>query len=78
MIRHIENKCSPRSDADRSVVVNLYPFQQTVAAGADRATAIENIDIVGPALIRSAAKNHAYVTVLTQPEQYQAVIAALR
>jgi phosphoribosylaminoimidazolecarboxamide formyltransferase / IMP cyclohydrolase len=59
------------------VVVNLYPFQQTVAAGADRATAIENIDIGGPALIRSAAKNHAHVTVLTQPEQYQAVIAAV-
>ena len=59
------------------VVANLYPFQQTVAAGADRATSIENIDIGGPALIRSAAKNHAYVTVLVHPEQYTAVISAL-
>ncbi|MDP6351220.1 MAG: bifunctional phosphoribosylaminoimidazolecarboxamide formyltransferase/IMP cyclohydrolase [Alphaproteobacteria bacterium] len=56
------------------VVVNLYPFEDTVAAGADAATCIENIDIGGPALIRSAAKNHAGVAVVTAPSDYQAVI----
>ena len=53
------------------VVVNLYPFEQTVVSGADRATIIENVDIGGPAMIRSAAKNHAYVTVLTSPADYR-------
>src|SRR5215813_4602867 len=47
------------------VVVNLYPFQQSVAKGADRDEVIENIDIGGPSMVRSAAKNHAYVTILT-------------
>ena len=60
------------------VVVNLYPFRETVAAGADRAECIENIDIGGPALIRAAAKNHEFVTVVTDPDDYQAVIAELR
>ena len=52
------------------LVVNLYPFAQTVAGGADRETCIENIDIGGPALIRGAAKNHAHVAVITDPAQY--------
>lgn len=52
------------------VVVNLYPFAQTVKSGADFATCVENIDIGGPALIRAAAKNHDFVTVLTDPGQY--------
>lgn len=56
------------------VVINLYPFEQTVAAGADRATAIENIDIGGPAMIRSAAKNHRFVAVVTDPADYQTLI----
>jgi phosphoribosylaminoimidazolecarboxamide formyltransferase/IMP cyclohydrolase len=43
------------------VVVNLYPFAQTVARGADRAEVIENIDIGGPSMVRSAAKNHQFV-----------------
>ncbi|MFP6759859.1 MAG: bifunctional phosphoribosylaminoimidazolecarboxamide formyltransferase/IMP cyclohydrolase [Alphaproteobacteria bacterium] len=59
------------------VAINLYPFEQTVAAGADFDACIENIDIGGPALIRSAAKNHAFVTVLTDPADYPAVIEAL-
>ncbi len=59
------------------VVVNLYPFEETVARGANFADCIENIDIGGPAMLRSAAKNHASVTVLTQPEQYELVLAAL-
>src|SRR5690606_36124617 len=45
--------------------VNLYPFEETVAAGADYATGVENIDIGGPAMTRAAAKNHAYVTVVS-------------
>jgi phosphoribosylaminoimidazolecarboxamide formyltransferase/IMP cyclohydrolase len=59
------------------VVVNLYPFEATVAAGADAETTIENIDIGGPALIRAAAKNHDFVAVLTDPAQYAEVAAAL-
>jgi len=51
------------------VVVNLYPFEATVARGASYADCVENIDIGGPAMIRSAAKNHAHVAVLTEPEQ---------
>ena len=56
------------------VVVNLYPFEQTVAAGADFETCIENIDIGGPTLIRAAAKNHESVTVVTDPADYRAVM----
>ena len=59
------------------VAVNLYPFEATVAAGAAFADAVEQIDIGGPALIRAAAKNHDFVAVLTDPAQYEEVIAAL-
>src|SRR5215813_11286630 len=59
------------------VVVNLYPFEATVARGADFATCIENIDIGGPALIRASAKNHDFVTVVVDPADYAAVIAEL-
>ncbi len=61
------------------VVVNLYPFESTVA-GADctLAEAIENIDIGGPALVRAAAKNHAAVTVMVDPGDYAAVIEEMR
>jgi len=59
------------------VVVNLYPFRETLAKGAQRAECIENIDIGGPALIRAAAKNHDFVTVVTDPSQYDAVSAEL-
>jgi phosphoribosylaminoimidazolecarboxamide formyltransferase / IMP cyclohydrolase len=59
------------------VAVNLYPFEATVARGADFPTTIENIDIGGPALIRAAAKNHDFITVLTDPDDYAAVIAEL-
>jgi len=52
------------------LAVNLYPFEATVAGGADFATCIENIDIGGPALIRAAAKNHAFVTVVVDPADY--------
>ncbi len=61
------------------VVVNLYPFQVTIAhPDVTLVDAIENIDIGGPTLIRGAAKNHDHVAVLTSPEQYDAVAAAIR
>ncbi|MBL4759090.1 MAG: bifunctional phosphoribosylaminoimidazolecarboxamide formyltransferase/IMP cyclohydrolase [Rhizobiales bacterium] len=70
-----------RADHDISaidlVVINLYPFEETVAAGSDFATIIENIDIGGPAMIRSAAKNHASVTVITDPDDYASVLGEL-
>ncbi|MFM9827322.1 MAG: bifunctional phosphoribosylaminoimidazolecarboxamide formyltransferase/IMP cyclohydrolase [Sphingomonas sp.] len=59
------------------VVVNLYPFEATVAKGAERAEIIENIDIGGPSMVRSAAKNHAFVTILTTPADYDALVAEL-
>ncbi len=60
------------------LIVNLYPFEETVAKGADLATCIENIDIGGPAMIRAAAKNHAAVTVLVDPSDYEAVLAEMK
>jgi phosphoribosylaminoimidazolecarboxamide formyltransferase/IMP cyclohydrolase len=59
------------------VVVNLYPFEATVAGGAMRDTVIENIDIGGPSMIRSAAKNHAHVAVVTDSADYGALLAEL-
>ena len=59
------------------VVVNLYPFEQTVAGGADFATCIENIDIGGPSLIRGAAKNHDFVTVVVDADDYDELLAEL-
>lgn len=57
------------------VVVNLYPFEATVARGADRHDIIENIDIGGPSMVRSAAKNHAFVAITTDPSDYPLLIA---
>ena len=59
------------------LVVNLYPFEATVAKGADYDTAIENIDIGGPAMIRAAAKNHGFVAVVTDTEDYDALLQEL-
>ncbi len=59
------------------VVVNLYPFEATVAKGAVFDACIENIDIGGPALIRAAAKNHGDVTIVVEPEDYAAVMAEM-
>jgi phosphoribosylaminoimidazolecarboxamide formyltransferase/IMP cyclohydrolase len=59
------------------VVVNLYPFEATVAAGKPFEACVENIDIGGPALIRSAAKNHDFVTVVTEPADYETVMAEM-
>ena len=60
------------------VVVNLYPFEATIAKNASYDETIENIDIGGPAMIRSAAKNHAYVTVVVDPADYAPVLEAIR
>jgi phosphoribosylaminoimidazolecarboxamide formyltransferase/IMP cyclohydrolase len=60
------------------VVVNLYPFRETVAAGAGEDEAIEKIDIGGPAMVRAAAKNFASVGVVVRPSRYAAVLAELR
>ena len=75
-------------DADREafdiglidiVVVNLYPFQETVAKpDVTWEDAIENIDIGGPTMVRSAAKNHKHVSILTNPDQYEEFIQALK
>jgi phosphoribosylaminoimidazolecarboxamide formyltransferase/IMP cyclohydrolase len=59
------------------LVVNLYPFEATVAKGAPFDDCIENIDIGGPAMIRAAAKNHADVAVVVEPDDYTAVLAEL-
>jgi len=59
------------------LVVNLYPFEATVAKGASDEDCIENIDIGGPAMIRAAAKNHADVAVVVEPEDYAALLAEL-
>jgi len=60
------------------LVVNLYPFEQTVAQGADFAACIANIDIGGPAMIRAAAKNHAHVAVVVDPADYPLVLDEIR
>jgi phosphoribosylaminoimidazolecarboxamide formyltransferase/IMP cyclohydrolase len=59
------------------LAVNLYPFESTVAAGGDFDTCIDNIDIGGPALIRAAAKNHRFVTVVVDPSDYSEVMSEM-
>ncbi|HEV2896467.1 MAG TPA: bifunctional phosphoribosylaminoimidazolecarboxamide formyltransferase/IMP cyclohydrolase [Pseudaminobacter sp.] len=59
------------------VVVNLYPFEDVRRSGADYASIVENIDIGGPAMVRASAKNHAYVAIVTDPEDYAPLLSAL-
>ncbi|MEM9676863.1 MAG: bifunctional phosphoribosylaminoimidazolecarboxamide formyltransferase/IMP cyclohydrolase, partial [Pseudomonadota bacterium] len=59
------------------LVVNLYPFEQVMGSGAADEQIVENIDIGGPAMLRAAAKNHAYVTVLTDPKDYDGFLKDL-
>ena len=59
------------------VVLNLYAFEATVAKGSDFETCVENVDIGGPSMLRSSAKNHRYVTIATAPSQYAELISAL-
>ncbi|MCN9244263.1 bifunctional phosphoribosylaminoimidazolecarboxamide formyltransferase/IMP cyclohydrolase [Streptomyces sp. RY43-2] len=60
------------------VVVNLYPFRETVASGASPDECVEQIDIGGPSMVRAAAKNHPSVAVVTSPARYADVLAAVR
>src|ERR671935_92927 len=60
------------------VVVNLYPFEETVASGADREAVVEQIDIGGPTLVRAAAKNFESVAVVVYPSSYELVVEELR
>ncbi len=60
------------------VAVNLYPFEATVARGASHEETIENIDIGGPSMVRSAAKNQARVTIVSDPSDYEEVLAAVK
>ena len=59
------------------VVVNLYPFEATVMRGAERDEIIENIDIGGPSMVRSSAKNHAFVTIVTDPADYDTLLGEM-
>ncbi len=60
------------------VVVNLYPFQETLARGADYAESVEQIDIGGPAMVRASAKNHAWVSIVTSPSDYAGVLEQIQ
>jgi phosphoribosylaminoimidazolecarboxamide formyltransferase/IMP cyclohydrolase len=60
------------------LVVNLYPFESVRASGANYAAIVENIDIGGPAMLRAAAKNHAYVSVVVDPSDYQSVLDEMK
>lgn len=60
------------------VVVNLYPFVETVASGAEAATVVENVDIGGPAMVRASAKNHPNVAIVVSPSSYAEVVEAVR
>ncbi|MCA5922743.1 bifunctional phosphoribosylaminoimidazolecarboxamide formyltransferase/IMP cyclohydrolase [Curtobacterium oceanosedimentum] len=60
------------------VIVNLYPFVETVASGADAATVVENVDIGGPAMVRASAKNHPNVAIVVSPSSYAEVVEAVR
>ena len=76
---HIEAMKSHDIEPIDLVCVNLYPFEQTIRReGVTDAEAIEQIDIGGPALVRSAAKNHGFVTVVTNPSQYDSVANELK
>jgi phosphoribosylaminoimidazolecarboxamide formyltransferase/IMP cyclohydrolase len=74
---HEEEMARHAIDKIDLVVVNLYPFRQTVAKGAPFAEVIENIDIGGPSMLRSAAKNFERVAVVVDPDDYRAVLAEL-
>lgn len=76
---HVADAKAQGIDPIDLVVINLYPFEATIArAGVTPAEAIEQIDIGGPSMIRSASKNHASVTVLTDPAQYAPFLEKLR
>lgn len=75
---HVEAMEAHGIEAIDLSVINLYPFEEVRAKGGDYPTTVENIDIGGPAMIRASAKNHAYVTVVTDPSDYPALVEALQ
>ena len=74
---HVEAMRAHDITAIDLLIVNLYPFEATVAAGKPEADCIENIDIGGPAMLRAAAKNHESVTVVTDPADYAELLSEL-
>ena len=76
-LRHVEAMEEHGITGIDLLIVNLYPFEETVASGANYKTAIENIDIGGPAMIRAAAKNHQFVTVVTDIQDYSVLLNEL-
>jgi phosphoribosylaminoimidazolecarboxamide formyltransferase/IMP cyclohydrolase len=75
---HVETITGLGIQAFQLLVVNLYPFAETVASGAGQPEVIEQIDIGGPAMVRASAKNHGSVAVVTDPSRYGDVLAAVR
>ncbi len=75
---HVRDMAQEAIEAFDLVVVNLYPFEKTVAAGKGRAEVVEMIDIGGPAMIRAAAKNHKRVAVVVDPSDYGPVLDEIR
>lgn len=75
---HVEAMKAHGIEAIDLSVINLYPFEEVRAKGGDYPTTVENIDIGGPAMIRASAKNHAYVTVVTDPSDYPNLVEALQ
>lgn len=71
---HVNAMSSQNIEGIDLLVVNLYPFRETVAKGADYDNCVENIDIGGPAMLRAAAKNHDFVAVVTSPDDYADVL----
>ncbi|HCS61065.1 MAG TPA: bifunctional phosphoribosylaminoimidazolecarboxamide formyltransferase/inosine monophosphate cyclohydrolase [Microbacterium sp.] len=74
---HARQLAALEIDPFELVVVNLYPFVETVASGASGDDVVEQIDIGGPAMVRAAAKNHANVAIVVSPESYPAIIDAV-
>ena len=74
---HLETVAGLGIETFQLVVSNLYPFRQTVAAGASQSEAIEQIDIGGPSMVRASAKNHGSVAIVVEPGAYPAVLAAV-
>jgi phosphoribosylaminoimidazolecarboxamide formyltransferase/IMP cyclohydrolase len=72
---HVKTIAALGIEAFQLVIVNLYPFRETVAAGASRADIVEKIDIGGPAMVRASAKNHGSVAVVVDPAGYRQVLA---
>ena len=75
--RHVEEAAQHDIPLIDVVVVNLYPFEAVTSRGAERAEAVETIDIGGPTMVRAAAKNHAAVTIVVDPADYERVAADL-